>query len=441
MNNKSLLKNFFRYTLLNILGTVSLSCYILADTFFVSRRLGSNGLAALNLAIPVSNFINGVGLMLGVGGAVKFAICKSQQKEEEANRIFSHSVMGAIGFSCLFLFTGLFLSAPIARLLGADAQIFDMTQTYLKVLLLFAPAFLFNNLLISFSRNDGNPGLSMFAMVAGSFSNIFLDYFFMFPLGMGLFGAVFATGLAPIISMMIILPFLLRKKLSFHLVKTKIHFSYLKMIFLLGFPSLVSEFSSGIVIIVFNFLILQLLGNIGVAAYGIIANLSLVVVAIFTGLAQGTQPLASRAYGQNNWRDIRQTLRYALAMLTVLSVVLYGIIFSFAGPLADLFNSEQNSQLHQIAVSGLRYYFTATFFAGLNIIFASFFVSVEQTVPAHLTTLCRGLFFIVPIAFLLAFCFGVTGVWLAFPVTELLVCLMSLIFFRKWTKTREAAKE
>ena len=88
MNNKSLLKNFFRYTLLNILGTVSLSCYILADTFFVSRRLGSNGLAALNLAIPVSNFINGVGLMLGVGGAVKFAICKSQQKEEEANRIF-----------------------------------------------------------------------------------------------------------------------------------------------------------------------------------------------------------------------------------------------------------------------------------------------------------------------------------------------------------------
>lgn len=128
-------------------------------------------------------------------------------------------------------------------------------------------------------------------------------------------------------------------------------------------------------------------------------------------------------------------------MLTVLSVVLYGIIFSFAGPLADLFNSEQNSQLHQIAVSGLRYYFTATFFAGLNIIFASFFVSVEQTVPAHLTTLCRGLFFIVPIAFLLAFCFGVTGVWLAFPVTELLVCLMSLIFFRKWTKTREAAKE
>ena len=166
MNNKSLLKNFFRYTLLNILGTVSLSCYILADTFFVSRRLGSNGLAALNLAIPVSNFINGVGLMLGVGGAVKFAICKSQQKEEEANRIFSHSVMGAIGFSCLFLFAGLFLSAPIARLLGADAQIFDMTQTYLKVLLLFAPAFLFNNLLISFSRNDGNPCLSMFAMVA-----------------------------------------------------------------------------------------------------------------------------------------------------------------------------------------------------------------------------------------------------------------------------------
>ncbi len=116
----------------------------------MSRRLGSNGLAALNLAIPVSNFINGVGLMLGVGGAVKFAICKKSAERRRSESNFFPFCDGSYWLFLPFWFAGLFLSAPIARLLGADAQIFDMTQTYLKVLLLFAPAFLFNNLLISF---------------------------------------------------------------------------------------------------------------------------------------------------------------------------------------------------------------------------------------------------------------------------------------------------
>ena len=107
MHNKILWKEFIRYASLNILGTIGLSA-ILADTFFVSLRLGANGLAALNLAIPASSFLNGIGPMLGVGRAVKFTICKSQKKLEEANQIFSHVIIGAIIFSLLFVLVGIF---------------------------------------------------------------------------------------------------------------------------------------------------------------------------------------------------------------------------------------------------------------------------------------------------------------------------------------------
>lgn len=186
----------------------------------------------------------------------------------------------------MFFLAGLFLSPQITALLGADSQVAAMTQTYLKMILLFAPAFILNDILVCFVRNDGNPRLSMLAMLGGSMANILLDYVFIFPLGMGIFGAVLATGLAPLISIAIMSGHWMGKNKGFHLAKTEIQGQTALLILSLGFPSLITEVSSGIVIIVFNVIILGLKGNVGVAAYGVIANLSLVVISIFTGIAR-----------------------------------------------------------------------------------------------------------------------------------------------------------
>lgn len=222
MNKQSYKRDFARYTILSVLGTLGVSCYILADTFFVSKGLGTNGLAALNLAIPVYNFIHGTGLMLGMGGATKFSICRSQGKNDEVNRIFANTVYLGILFSGFFFVLGLFFSNPLAIRLGADASVLGMTDTYLRWLLLFAPAFIFNDVLLCFVRNDESPQLSMIAMLIGSFSNIVLDYIFIFPMQLGIFGAIFATGLSPVISITMMLPHWLRKKNTFHFVKTKL---------------------------------------------------------------------------------------------------------------------------------------------------------------------------------------------------------------------------
>lgn len=408
---------------------LGLSCYILADTFFISKGLGADGLTALNLAIPIYSFIHGCGLMFGMGGATKYSIFKSRNEIQKANQAFTHTVVLAVCVSAVFFVMGMFLPDRIAELLGADGAVFKMSKTYLQVILLFAPLFMLNNILLCFVRNDGAPKRSMFAMMGGSLSNIILDYIFIFPLGMGIFGAVFATGLAPAVSILILSPYFLKKKNQFKLTAFKLSGPLCSGIFSSGLPSLITEFSSGIVIIIFNIIILRLQGNTGVAAYGVIANLSLVVLAVYSGIAQGIQPILSKHYGAGNRRNVKTILRYAVIMVAVVSGIVYPGVFFGAENIAGIFNSEQNIQLQNIAVTGLKIYFTACIFAGYNIILSVYFTSTEYPRPAHVISILRGFLIIIPMSFLLSAVGGMIGVWCVFPVTEILVSGIGLFLY------------
>ena len=148
----SILKQYCHYTFFSILGMIGLSIYIIADTFFVSKGLGTNGLAALNLAIPIYNIIHGTGLLLGIGGAAKYSIYKGQKDNKNADIIFTNTLYVTVMLSLLFMFIAINFSEKLCLFLGADKTIFAMTNTYIKILLLFSPAFLCNNVLICFVR-------------------------------------------------------------------------------------------------------------------------------------------------------------------------------------------------------------------------------------------------------------------------------------------------
>ena len=441
MEQQTGFREFFRYTALSVLGTLGVSCYILADTFFVSKGLGANGLTALNLAIPVYNFIHGTGLMLGMGGATRFCVCKSRQRREKVNQIYTNTLyLGAL-FSAVFVLIGLFFGVRLSLLLGADKNVLDMTATYLKWLLLFSPAFILNDILLCFVRNDDNPRLAMTAMIIGSFSNIILDYIFIFPMKMGIFGAIFATGLSPIISIISMLSHWIKRKNTFHVCRTKVKTHIVRQELALGFPSLIAQLSSGIVMITFNAIILKLEGNTGVAAYGVIANISLVVVAIYTGIAQGVQPLISHFYGKSIDRQVRTLMRYSVQTMLVISLFIYIIVFAFAQPIASVFNSENNLELQQIAVTGLKIYFTSSAFVGYNIILAIFFTSVEIALPAHILSVLRGLVLIIPMAFLLSAIGGMMGIWLTYPITEALVAVLGYVIYKCYQNKKKGKND
>ncbi len=518
--SQSCLKEFIQYAALNVLGMLGISCYILADTVFISKGVGADGLTALNLAIPVYSVVHGCGMMLGMGSATKYSILKGQKDTERGSRLFTGTVyttlllasvfmllgifasgmlaglMGAdslkgqkdtergsrlftgtvyttLLLASVFMLLGIFASGMLAGLMGADSAVYDMTNTYIKVILLFAAGFMMNDVLICFVRNDGNPGLSMLAMIGGSLFNIVFDYLFIFPMlfaagfmmndvlicfvrndgnpglsmlamiggslfnivfdylfifpmGMGILGAVLATGVSPIVSMMILSLHFWKKKNSFRLETGRPDFGTTGQSALLGVPALIAELSSGIVIMVFNGIILKLEGNVGVAAYGVIANLSLVVISVYTGISQGMQPLISTAYGKNDKKTPGKVLRYGILTVLVFSLLIYAGIFGFAGQITAIFNSEGSRQLAQIAVPGLRVYFAGIVFAGFNIILAIYFSSMEKAVPAQVISFGRGLILMIPMAFLLSALWGITGVWLTFPVTEAIVSLIGI---------------
>lgn len=433
--NNHIFKNFCKYVSLNILGQIAYSCYTLADTFFVSIKTGTNGLTALNLAFPVFCIISGIGLMIGIGGGTRYAILKSREDHKSANQVFTNAIYLVAAFAAFFFLSGLLFSDKIVRLLGADDQVFAITNIYLKVLMLFAPAFLLNHLLQCFVRNDGAPSLSMAAMMIGSLSNIILDYIFIFPCQMGIFGAAFATGLSPIISMLVLSPYFLKKKNKFHFSKhsSKLGFntSCVKRIITNGIPPFLTEAASGVVMFLFNFIILRLTGNTGVAAFGVITVISLVVVALYTGLSQGIQPLISQYYGLKDIKSIYNVLKYALIVSFVMSAIIYGIIFWNASLFVSVFNSEKDLVLQRYAIKGLRLYFTACPFIGLNIVFSTYFISINKPVPAQIISFLRSFFVLVPIAFLLSSLWEMTGVWCAYPLTECIVAIVT-IFLCLW---------
>ena len=433
MKMKNRVQDFAKYVSLNVMGMIGLSCYILADTFFVSKGLGTDGLTALNLAIPIYSFIHGSGLMIGMGGGTRYSIQKSQKDSAAANRTFTHALYLAAVFAVFFVAVGLLFAGDIVWIFGARENVFNMSRTYLRVILSFAPAFLLNNVLLCFVRNDGAPQLSMAAMIGGSLSNVVLDWVFIFPCGMGIFGAAFATGPAPIISMLILSPHFIRKHNKFHPVKCRPQARQAGWILSSGVPSLVTEVSSGVVMIVFNSIIMNLNGNVGVAAYGVIANLSLVIIAIYTGIAQGIQPLMSRSFGLKDYDAIRAFLRYAILTMAVFSICIYMIVFFGASPITSIFNSEHDAMLQAIAMDGLRLYFIACPFAGFNIILSIYFTSTQRPLPAHIISLLRGFIVIIPMAFLLSVVAQIHGVWCAFPATEFVVAVIGLLLFRRYS--------
>lgn len=438
-----LAKKFVKYVSLNIMGMIGLSCYILADTFFVAKALGSVGLASLNFSIAVFSIIQGLGLMTGIGGATHFSIYKGRTDDQDKrNRTFVHSLVLGGFFALLFVLTAIFAATPLARLLGADDVTLPLTKVYLTTILYFSPFFILNNIVIAFVRNDDNPKLAMTAMLASSFVNIVLDYVFMFPMSMGMFGAAFATGLSPVASLCVLSGHFLRKKNHFRLCRCKIELAAVINIMSLGFSSFIGELASAITLITFNLVILGIQGNTGVAAYGIVANVALIATAVFTGVGQGVQPLASSYFGRKDASSVNRIVKYTLITAVILAVSIYGVVFCFSEPIAAVFNSQKDEILGKMAREGMKLYFTGYLFAGINIVSAAFLSAVFQSKHACLIAVLRSSALLIPGVLVLSRIFGMGGVWLSFTMTEFIVVVIavsSLVRFKKGMES--AAKE
>lgn len=243
---------------------------------------------------------------------------------------------------------------------------------------------------------------------------------------MGMKGAALATGTAPIISMLVCMIHFLSKNntIQFQLILPS--FKHLIHACQLGISYFINQIASGITTTAFNYILLSLDGNIAVAAYGVIANYALVGNSLFNGISQGQQPLLSELYGQSNIDGTKKVLKHALLIGFVIAVILILIVILFTNPLIAFFNSEGSQVLEVYAYSSLIINFIGYIFASVNMIRASYFSAVNQPRKSFIISISRGIIAIIVLAFILSKLFGITGVWLAFPVAELFTLLITM---------------
>lgn len=318
-------------------------------------------------------------------------------------------------------------SADIMRVLGADEHIVAVGNNYTKIFMCFAPMFMCNYVTNAFVRNDGAPGIAMSATLFSSLFNIVFDYILMFPMNLGMEGAALATALSPIIGMGICSIHFFSKKSSVRLVVCKPSVRKLVAGCQLGVSAFVGEMSSAVITLAFNFVILKLAGNVGVAAYGVVANIAIVTTAVFNGVAQGSQPLISSCFGRGDKDGCTQLKRMGYTTAFVLAAVMYSILFIFAGQFVAVFNSEGSEMLRLYATEGVKLYFIGIFFAGINIVGGGAFSATEDAFKAAVVSVARGFVLILGAVFVMSALFGMTGVWLAYAVAEGITTFIMLV--------------
>ncbi len=418
-------KKFARYVSQNILGMIGVSCYIIADTFFISKNSGADGITVLNLALPLFNMIFAIGAMIGIGGATRFAIYKAQGKKKYED-YFTNAIIWAVLLSLIFVVAGLCFPEKVVALMGGDKEIIKLGVGYNKIILSFAPFFMLNQVVSSFVRNDNAPTLAMIATVSGSLFNIAFDYIFMFPMGLGLTGAALATAISPIISILICSIHFFNKENNLKIKKIKPSILVLKRSCQLGVAAFIGELSGAVTTMVFNYRILDLAGNIGVAAYGVIANFALVATATFNGVAQGTQPLVSEEFGRGEINKVRKLLYMAVSTALVIAVAIVGVVYAFTDEMVALFNSEGNEVMAEYAFKGMRRYFPGFLFAGINIVVSVILSATTHAIPSFIISFFRGAVGIVACCIVLSMIYGLSGIWGSFMVTEILAMVISV---------------
>lgn len=425
--NGDIKKIYYRYLINSVLGMLSVSFCILVDTMFIGRGIGSAGLAALNICIPIFNVFNGIGLLFGMGGATALSISIGKGEIEESRAVFTQTLTVAIITGITISILGSLFKEKIGYILGADDTTIVMVKQYLSGVLFLSFSYVMAHTIASFVRNDHNPRLAMIATATGGILNIILDYIFIFEFKLGMLGAALATSIASLVNVTILCTHFSTKKCSLKFMKFKFKFERMLRILSNGAPSFIIELSSGIIIFIFNLALLEMIGDIGVSSYSIIANVALVVAAIFTGVAQAIQPIISINYGASQYERVEVVKRMALLTAFIIGTLFYigGILFPES--IVGIFTKEKGPIVN-ITVNAIKYYFIAFLIMGLNIVMGAYYQSKEYIIASNIISLGRGIIFLTIGVFILPWIFGVNGIWLSVVFAEVMTFLVTQIY-------------
>ncbi|WP_130861349.1 MATE family efflux transporter [Bacilliculturomica massiliensis] len=421
---------FLRFIFPSIMSMIAISFYTTIDGFFVSRFVGPEALASINIIVPFTCVVYGIALMLSSGAGAYVSMKMGERKKEEADSLFTFTVAALTVIALILTVISLVFLQPILRMLGSTDVLMPYTIPYGFVTVLMTLPMMLKLFFEYFARVDGNPNLAFVMSTAGLILNIVLDFLFIVPMKMGILGAALGTFASIAISGAMGLWYFMSRRSVLRFTKPKADFVYLGKSCINGSSQLLTELSTGVVTFLFNIMILKYEGELGVAAVSIIMFLYYFFIAVYMGLSAGAAPIISYSYGaKNTWRS-RLVLRHSYISLLWMSLLIFAVSFA-AGPLLiRIFSTD--ATVIQIAEAGNRLFSLCYLFAGVNVFMAALFTAVGNGTIAAIISTLRCLVFSAAAMLLLPMAIGEPGTWLAIPVAEFLTLFFAVFFYLRY---------
>ena len=421
-------KMLLRFVLPSIIMMVFTSIYGVVDGLFVSNFVGKTPFAAVNLVMPFIMIFGGIGFMFGTGGSALVAKTMGEGDKHRANQYFTMMIAVTLICGVIISTVGVIYMEPISVFLGADEEMLADCVLYGRIVLAFNTAFMLQNVFQSFLIAAEKPKLGLAATVAAGVTNMALDALFVAGFRWGIAGAAVATGLSQCVGGLFPLVYFLRPNSSrLRLVRTRLELRPLLNACGNGSSELMSNISSSIVSMLYNFQLLKYIGEDGVSAYGVLMYVQFIFIAIDIGYSIGCAPVVGFHYGAQNHAELKNMLKKSVLLMCASGAVLTLLARLLAAPLAKLFVGYDEG-LYTLTCHAFRLFSFAFLFAGFNIFASSFFTALENGLISAAISFLRTLVFQTASVLILPLIFDVDGIWYAITVAEVFATLISVIF-------------
>lgn len=421
-------KRLLRFVMPSIIMMVFTSIYGVVDGLFVSNFVGDTAFAAINLIMPVTSILGGVGFMLGTGGSALVAITLGEQKGELANRYFTMMIWISIIVGIVLSIVGLAVMKPIAVLLGATDGMLSHCVLYGSITMGFNVSFMLQYALQAFLIAAEKTNLGLVTTVAAGVTNMVLDALFIAVFNWGVAGAAIATGLSQCVGAVIPLVYFLRSKSSpLRLIKTKLEVKPILKACVNGSSEMISNATSAIIGIIYNFQLLKYAGESGVASYGVLMYVQFVFAAIFIGYSMGSAPIISYHYGAGNHSELRGLLKKSNILMFLSGITMVIAAQFLAEPLAQIFVG-YNLDLFTMTVRALRISTVSFVIVGFNIFASGFFTALNDGGVSAAISFLRTFIFKTAAILVLPLFFQLDGIWFADATAEIFAFVISIIF-------------
>ena len=421
-------RKLLQFVFPSIVMMIFTSIYGVVDGLFVSNFAGKTAFAAINLVMPFIMVLGGIGFMIGTGGTALVSKTLGEGRQEEANRYFSMMILFTALLGVLLSVTGVVFMRPVALFLGATPEMLEDCVRYGRIVNAFTAAFMLQNVFQSFLIAAEKPKLGLAATVAAGVTNMALDALFVAGFRWGIAGAAVATGLSQCVGGLFPLVYFLRPNSSrLRLVRTRLELRPLLNACGNGSSELMSNISSSIVSMLYNFQLLKYIGEDGVSAYGVLMYVQFIFIAISIGYSIGVSPIVSYHYGAENTAEMKSLLRKSITLTLTVGVALTALAIAAAGPFAYIFVGFDDS-LFALTKHAFRLFSFSFLLAGFNIFCSGFFTALGNGAVSALISFLRVLVFQASSVIILPLFLDIDGIWWAITVSEVLAAIVSAVF-------------